>query len=87
MTGLALYASILLPIALSLAAYVAARRSTQAAAYISAVALLPLLAVSSLSLFGGSRYLGSAGTGLWSIFSLYLEPYNAAYEVMWMTRG
>ncbi|MCI4465526.1 MAG: NADH dehydrogenase [Thermoproteus sp.] len=79
MTGLALYASILLPMALSLVAYVAARRSTQAAAYISAVALLPLLAISSLSLFGGSRYLGSAGTGLWSIFSLYLEPYNAAY--------
>ncbi|MEL9991311.1 MAG: complex I subunit 5 family protein [Thermoproteus sp.] len=79
MTGLELYLSILLPMALSLAAYVAARRSTEIAAYISAVALLPLLAVSSLVLFVGRGLSGYVGPGLWTIFSLYLEPYNAAY--------
>ncbi len=79
MTGLGLYASVLLPLVLALVAYVAARRSTQIAAYISAVALLPLLAVSSFSLFGGVSYFGSVAPGLWSIFSLYLEPFNAAF--------
>ncbi|CCC81226.1 complex I subunit 5 family protein [Thermoproteus tenax] len=79
MTGLALYISILLPMLLALTAYAAARRSTAAAAYLSAVALIPLLMISSFSLFGGGHYLGSVGGGLWSIFSLYLTPYNAAY--------
>lgn len=79
MTGLALYASDLLPMVLAIAAYAAAKRSTQTAAYISAVALLPLLVVSSLSLFNGSAYYGSIGPGLWSVFELYLEPFNAAF--------
>jgi NADH-quinone oxidoreductase subunit M len=73
-----LYASVLTPMVLSPVAYVAARRSTSAAAYISAIALLPLLASSSIGLFlGGST--SSPLPGLWFIFSLYMTPYNAVY--------
>ncbi len=79
MRGPELYAADLLPMILAVAAYAAAKRSTQMAAYISAVALLPLLVESSFSLFGGYAYYGSMGPGLWSVFDFYLEPFNAAF--------
>jgi NADH-quinone oxidoreductase subunit M len=46
--------SVLIPMALSLAAYIAARRSSYLAGYISAAALMPLLLISAYSVFTGS---------------------------------
>lgn len=46
-------ASILLPMALSFLAYYAAKKSTYIASYISAAALVPLLALSTYVIFGG----------------------------------
>lgn len=78
MTSSVLAPSVAVPMLLSLAAYWAARRSTEAAAAVSAVALLPLLAASAYAVFSGATYYYPL-PGLWSIFSLFLTPYNGLY--------
>ncbi|ACB39593.1 complex I subunit 5 family protein [Pyrobaculum neutrophilum] len=71
-------ASLLLPMALSLAAYVAAKRSPYIAGYISAAALLPLLAISSAVAFGGGTVAEGAMDGF-NLLSFKVTPFNGVF--------
>jgi NADH-quinone oxidoreductase subunit M len=70
--------SILIPMALSLAAYAAAKRSPYLAGYISAVALLPLLVVSAYSVFGGVEFRGGTFQGF-DVTAFRITPFNGVF--------
>ena len=70
--------SILIPMALSLPAYAAAKRSPYLAGYISAVALLPLLVVSAYSVFGGVEF--REGTFQeFDVTAFRITPFNGVF--------
>lgn len=70
--------SILIPMALSLVAYAAAKRSAYYAGYISAAAPIPLLALSASVVFGGGD-LGSPGQSAFDLAAFRLIPFNAVF--------
>jgi NADH-quinone oxidoreductase subunit M len=70
--------SILIPMALSLAAYAAAKRSPYLAGYISAVALLPLLVVSAYSVFGGVEFREGTFQGF-DVTAFRITPFNGVF--------
>lgn len=70
--------SILIPMALSFIAYIAAKRSALIAAVISAIALFPLFAVSSLSLFGGVTIQEGSFAGF-DVLAFKIVPFNATF--------
>jgi len=70
--------SILIPMALSLAAYVAARRSSYLAGYISAVALMPLLLISAYSVFTGWEFVEGSFQGF-DITAFKITPFNGVF--------
>ncbi|NAZ33607.1 MAG: NADH-ubiquinone oxidoreductase, partial [Pyrobaculum sp.] len=70
--------SVLIPMALSLAAYAAAKRSPYLAGYISAVALLPLLVVSAYSVFGGVEFSEGTFQGF-DVTAFRLTPFNGVF--------
>lgn len=70
--------SILIPMALSLAAYAAAKRSPYLAGYISAVALLPLLVVSAYSVLGGVEF-GEGTFQGFDVTAFRITPFNGVF--------
>jgi NADH-quinone oxidoreductase subunit M len=70
--------SILIPMALSLAAYVAARRSSYLAGYISAAALMPLLLISAYSVFTGREFAEGSFQGF-DITAFKITPFNGVF--------
>jgi len=70
--------SVLIPMALSLAAYAAAKRSPYLAGYISAVALLPLLVVSAYSVFGGVEFREGTFQGF-DVTAFRITPFNGVF--------
>lgn len=70
--------SILIPMALSLAAYAAAKRSPYLAGYISAVALLPLLVVSAYSVLGGVEF-GEGTFRGFDVTAFRITPFNGVF--------
>jgi NADH-quinone oxidoreductase subunit M len=70
--------SVLIPMALSLAAYVAARRSSYLAGYISAAALIPLLLISAYSVFTGREFAESSFQGF-DITAFKITPFNGVF--------
>jgi NADH-quinone oxidoreductase subunit M len=70
--------SILIPMALSLPAYAAAKRSPYLAGYISAVALLPLLVVSAYSVFGGVEFREGTFRGF-DVTAFGITPFNGVF--------
>jgi NADH-quinone oxidoreductase subunit M len=70
--------SVLIPMALSLPAYVAAKRSPYLAGYISAVALLPLLVVSAYSVFGGVEFREGTFQGF-DVTAFRITPFNGVF--------
>jgi NADH-quinone oxidoreductase subunit M len=70
--------SILIPMALSLPAYAAAKRSPYLAGYISAVALLPLLVVSAYSVFGGVEFREGTFQGF-DVTAFRITPFNGVF--------
>ncbi|AKT34339.1 Formate hydrogenlyase subunit 3/Multisubunit Na+/H+ antiporter, MnhD subunit [Pyrobaculum sp. WP30] len=70
--------SILIPMALSLAAYVAARRSSYLAGYISAIALMPLLLISAYSVFTGWEFVEGSFQGF-DITAFKITPFNGVF--------
>jgi Formate hydrogenlyase subunit 3/Multisubunit Na+/H+ antiporter, MnhD subunit len=70
--------SILIPMALSLAAYAAARRSSYLAGYISAVALMPLLLISAYSVFTGWEFAEGTFQGF-DITAFKITPFNGVF--------
>jgi NADH-quinone oxidoreductase subunit M len=70
--------SILIPMALSLAAYAAAKRSPYLAGYISAVASLPLLVVSAYSVFGGVEFREGTFQGF-DVTAFRITPFNGVF--------
>jgi NADH-quinone oxidoreductase subunit M len=70
--------SILIPMALSLAAYAAARRSSYLAGYISAVALMPLLLISAYSVFTDWEFAEGSFQGF-DITAFKMTPFNGVF--------
>lgn len=70
--------SVLIPMALSLVAYTAAKRSPYLAGYISAVALLPLLVISAYSVFGGVEFREGAFQGF-DVTAFRITPFNGVF--------
>ena len=70
--------SILIPMALSLVAYIAARRSSYLAGYISAVALMPLLLISAYSVFTGWEFSEGSFQGF-DITAFKITPFNGVF--------
>jgi NADH-quinone oxidoreductase subunit M len=70
--------SILIPMALSLAAYAAARRSSYFAGYISAVALMPLLLISAYSVFTDWEFAEGSFQGF-DITAFKMTPFNGVF--------
>jgi NADH-quinone oxidoreductase subunit M len=70
--------SVLIPMALSLAAYVAARRSSYLAGYISAAALMPLLLISAYSVFTGWEFAEGSFQGF-DITAFKITPFNGVF--------
>lgn len=71
-------ATVLIPMALSLVAYVAAKRSPYTAGYISALALIPLLVVSAYSVFGGVDISEATFQGF-DILAFRIVPFNGVF--------
>ncbi|AET34237.1 complex I subunit 5 family protein [Pyrobaculum ferrireducens] len=71
-------ATVLIPMALSLAAYAAAKKSPYTAGYISALALIPLLVVSAYSVFGGVDITEAAFQGF-DILAFRITPFNGLF--------
>ena len=70
--------SVLIPMALSLAAYAAARRSSYLAGYISAAALMPLLLISAYSVFTGREFAEGSFQGF-DITAFKITPFNGVF--------
>jgi NADH-quinone oxidoreductase subunit M len=70
--------SILIPMALSLAAYAAARRSSYLAGYISAAALMPLLLISAYSVFTDWEFAEGSFQGF-DITAFKITPFNGVF--------
>ncbi len=70
--------SVLIPMALSLVAYTAAKRSPYLAGYISAVALLPLLVISAYSVFGGVEFREGTFQGF-DVTAFRITPFNGVF--------
>jgi NADH-quinone oxidoreductase subunit M len=70
--------SVLIPMALSLAAYVAARRSSYLAGYISAAALMPLLLISAYSVFTSREFAEGSFQGF-DITAFKITPFNGVF--------
>jgi NADH-quinone oxidoreductase subunit M len=70
--------SVLIPMALSLAAYAAARRSSYLAGYISAAALMPLLLISAYSVFTGREFAEGSFQGF-DITAFKMTPFNGVF--------
>ncbi|MEM1837153.1 MAG: complex I subunit 5 family protein [Pyrobaculum sp.] len=71
-------ASILLPMALSFLAYYAAKKSTYIAGYISAAALVPLLALSTYVIFGGPPLQEGTLEGF-DVIAFKIVPFNGVF--------
>ncbi|MGC9049956.1 complex I subunit 5 family protein [Pyrobaculum sp.] len=71
-------ATVLIPMALSLAAYAAAKKSPYTAGYISALALIPLLVVSAYSAFGGVDITEATFKGF-DILAFRITPFNGLF--------
>lgn len=71
-------ATVLIPMVLSLAAYVAAKRSPYLAGYISAVALVPLLAVTGYATFGGLDLVEGSFRGF-DLLAFRILPFNGLF--------
>ncbi len=70
--------SVLIPMALSLVAYTAAKRSPYLAGYISAVALLPLLVISAYSVFGDVEFREGTFQGF-DVTAFRITPFNGVF--------
>ncbi|ABL88781.1 NADH dehydrogenase (quinone) [Pyrobaculum islandicum DSM 4184] len=70
--------SLLIPMALSLVAYIVAKKSTYLASYISAIALVPLLVISGYTTFSGVIYTEGTFQGF-DILAFKITPFNGVF--------